>query len=500
VSLTKVTEAAEPPTEGSTAVGRFRRGVTANWQFCVVLGVAAVLRIVVMAGYPPAMFFNDSYNYITDAVTRSADIVRPDGYPLFLVVFEPFRSLALITALQAVMGLAIGAGIYAVLRRRGLPWWGATLPALPVLFDVFEMQLEHMIAADTLFTFCVTAALILLSWWDRPPLAVVAVSGLLIGYATLVRSEGEALAVVLVAGLLARRVGWRRVVAAAIAWVIPVAGYMVWFHAQRGTYSLTQASGTFLYSRVMSFAECSKMNPPANLRVLCDPRPPQERPSSQEYLWSNQTPLAALTGRNNIYRFTPHIEKLTRGFAERAIEAQPLDYGRVVAKDVLRTFAWTRTQSNLEGSGSKFRFENTVTPVPSWVTTSAVNRAAAQRYGGPSLGETSAVRPWSTVLQLYQRVVYLRGPLLFLILLLGAAGTAFGWRRFRAWGWGGLCLLPWLVAVALIVGPAMTAGFSYRYVLAAVPPACLAAGFAFAGRGAGIIGWLREHGMLRSRG
>jgi 4-amino-4-deoxy-L-arabinose transferase-like glycosyltransferase len=110
------------------------------------------------------------------------------------------------------------------------------------------------------------------------------------------------------------------------------------------------------------------------------------------------------------------------------------------------------------------------------------------------------VRPWSALLQLYQRVVYLRGPLLFLIVLLGAAGIASGWRRFSAWGWGGLCLMPWLVAVALIVGPAMTAGFSYRYVLAAVPPACLAAGLAFAGQGGGVTGWLREHGMLRSDG
>jgi hypothetical protein len=36
----------------------------------------------------------------------------------------------------------------------------------------------------------------------------------------------------------------------------------------------------------------------------------------------------------------------------------------------------------------------------------------------------------------------------------------------------------------------MTAGFSYRYVLAAVPPICLAAGLAFSGRGS-LITWLR---------
>ena len=65
-------------------------------------------------------------------------------------------------------------------------------------------------------------------------------------------------------------------------------------------------------------------------------------------------------------------------------------------------------------------------------------------------------------------------------------------------GWGGLALLPWLTGVYLIVAPPMTAGFSYRYVLAAVPAVCLAAGLAFAGRG-NLIGWLRNHGLLKAR-
>jgi hypothetical protein len=103
---------------------------------------------------------------------------------------------------------------------------------------------------------------------------------------------------------------------------------------------------------------------------------------------------------------------------------------------------------------------------------------AEKKFAGPGngLGATKAVDPWASFLQSYQRFVYLRGTLLGIIVLIGAAGVVARWRR-----WGGVGLLPWLVGVLLIVLPPMTAGFSYRYVLAAAPLACLAAGLALAG-------------------
>jgi hypothetical protein len=313
---------------------------------------------------------------------------------------------------------------------------------------------------------------------------------------------GEPLLVLVILGMLLRRMGWQRVVATAVAGVLPILGYMVWFHSFTGKYALDESTGTFLYSRVQSFADCDRMAPSAKLRVLCDPRALKDRPSSQEYLWSNDTPLATLTGDNNVNRFTPQIESLTMKFAERAIEKQPLDYVKVVASDTLRTFRWTRVGTNdtgtssvgnLEGSGSKFRFESTVETVPSWVT--GENAVAARDFGAATAGgsQPSVVQPWSDLLRGYQKVFYLRGPFVFLIAAAGAVGVWLGIRRrtrIAGTGWGGLPLLPWLVGVALIVIPPMTAGFSYRYVLAAVPPLCLAAGLAFCGRGS-LIAWLR---------
>jgi hypothetical protein len=515
-----VTEGAPPVSAWRDAGSGHQRGrvrglrlwpsaiVGANRSFSIIVLAAALLRLIVMLGYPPAMFFNDSYNYMEDAVTKTPDVVRSDGYPLFLSVLLPFHSLTVVTALQALMGLAMGIGIYAVLRRRGLPWWGATIPALPVLFDVFEVQLEHMVAADVLFYALVTLALVLLCWWDRPPLWIAVLAGLATGYATTVRTVGEPLLALVVIGMLLRRMGWQRVLATAVAGVLPILGYMVWFHSSTGKYALDSSTGTFLYSRVQTFADCTRMDPSAQLRVLCDPRALKDRPSSQEYLWSNDTPLATLTGKNNINRFTPQIESLTMKFAERAIEKQPLDYLKVVASDTLRTFRWTRegtndtgTESagNLEGSGSKFRFESTVEPVPDWVTGEVA--VAARDFGAATSGDSqpSVNEPWSLLLRGYQRVFYLRGPFVFLFVLAGAAGVWLGIRRrtrIAGHGWGGLPLLPWLVGVALIVIPPLTAGFSYRYVLAAVPPVCLAAGLAFCGRGS-LVTWAR--GLRRAK-
>ena len=431
-------------------------------------------------------------------------MVRSDGYPLFLYPLLPFHSLNVVTGLQALMGLAIGVGVYAVLRRRGLPWWGATIPALPVLFDVFEVQLEHMIAADVLFYTLVTLVLVLLCWWDRPPLWVALLVGLATGYAATVRTVGEPLLVLVVIGMLLRKMGWRRVVATAVAGLLPILGYVIWFHSYTGKYALDESNGTFLYSRVQRFADCNRMDPSAQLRVLCDPRAVAKRPSSQEYLWSNDTPLATLTGHNNVNRFTPQINSLTMKFAERAIEKQPLDYLKVVASDTLLTFRWTREGTNDTGSSSAGTWRDpgrssasnrppwSESRSPGWVTRSR-QRARGAGLRRRHYGQPRVVQPWSDLLRGYQKVFYLRGPFVFLFVLAGAVGVWLGIRRrtrVPGTGWGGLGLLPWLVGVALIVLPPLTAGFSYRYVLAALPPVCLAAGLAFCGRGS-LITWLR---------
>jgi hypothetical protein len=512
----RVVPGQQPPAgQRGPLITRLIRPAVTHWPFGLVVLAAIAVRIVVILGYPPILWFSDSYNYLQDAVTHIPDEVRPNGYPFFLDLLLPLHSDYPIALLQAAMGIAVGVAIYALLRHRGLPWWGAALAALPVLFDSYELHLEHMITADPLFIFLVTIAVVILCWSDRPSVPVMTVAGLLIGYATLVRSVGEPLLVVVVVAMLARRVGWRRLVALAAAGIVPIGAYLLWFHGTWGQYALTESSGAFLYSRVSTFAECSKMNVPDDLRFLCDPNPPKDRPPAGEYIWAdNDLPVNGQTTYTPLYewspknpdpslRFTATMNAKTRQFAEHAVESQPVAYASAVADDILHTFGWTRQPdpNDYYGNGPTFQFVSGPqmtaqipwyatprhldgTPPGAYCNASCQNndvqarqiQAAEREFAGQGLGFTRAVQPWERLLEAYQRYVYLRGTLLGIIVLIGAAGLVARWRR-----WGGLGLLPWLVGALLMILPPVTAGFSYRYVLAAAPVACLAAGLAFAG-------------------
>jgi hypothetical protein len=489
---------------------RLARTARVHWQFSLVLLAAVCLRIVVVLGYPQIMWFPDSFNYFQDAVTHVPDEVRPNGYPFFLSLLLPLHSMYPVALIQAGMGVVMGVLIYALLRRRGLPWWGGTLAAVPVLFDAFEMQLEHMVTADILFTFLVTVAVVIACWNDRPSITAMVFVGLLTGYATFTRTVGTPLLVVILVCMLLRRVGWRRFAAVTVAGIVPIAAYMMWFNNTYGKYGLTE-SGAFLYSRVSTFVDCSKLTMPTDLKPLCDKTPPNERWPSQEYLWADwekppyywrKTPLMELYGSENAARFTPAASGLMEKFAKHVILAEPVAYARVVRDDFFHTFGWTRQPdpNDWYGNGPEFRFTNTPAQVVWWAcgpvdlkigctksnlptgtgtgdTQAMVLNKQLLDWLGPGAGQTTAVHPWAGFVQWYQSFMYFRGTLLGITLAIGLAGVLARWRR-----WGGISLLPWLTGLALILIPPMTAGFSYRYVVAAVPVICLAAGLAFARR------------------
>jgi hypothetical protein len=92
------------------------------------------------------------------------------------------------------------------------------------------------------------------------------------------------------------------------------------------------------------------------------------------------------------------------------------------------------------------------------------------------------VQPFADWMQFYQRFVYIRGTMLAAALLIGLASIARSWTSGgfgRLRGWGGPALLPWVAAMAMLLVPNVTADFSERYVVPALPVVCIAAAFAF---------------------
>jgi len=441
--------------------------------FILVAIPALLLRADAELGYRWQSWFNDSFSYVRAAVLLQPETQRVSGYPVLLWLLSPFHSLALVTILQHLAGVAVGFLVYWLARERfGARTWIAVLAAVPVLYDGFQIQLEHLIMTDVAFEFLIVVAIsgLLLArdpvGWRR-----AAVAGLLIGVADVIRSAALPLLVVFVVFLLVTSPNWlaraRTAAALLVTCALPVLAYAGWFDASYGQFAMTDSTGVFLYSRVMTFADCPQMgNLTPELRSLCTNVPPSKRPPAEEYIWRAYSPLV----RASSDPFNPVTNKLAEKFAIRAIESQPLDYARAVFDDTWKAFGWPRTPYPDAATYDEYLFGYSSVAVPAYATPSIHGYRSYEAYyvrGNPS---TQVVSPYAGIIRDYQRYVWLPGTVYGLILLIGLAGLVLTWRDR-----GRYALLPWGVSLGMIVVPAATAGFDYRYVLPAVPLACLAA-------------------------
>jgi hypothetical protein len=453
---------------------------------------AVLLRADAELGYRWQAWFNDSFEYLVNTINFNLDPTRVSGYSVLLKILQPFHSFALITILQHLMGLAVAVMVYALARHRfGAPAWLATLAAVPVLYDGFEIQLEHLILSDVPFLFVLTLAMTLLLWDPAgPSTRRSAVIGLLLGLGVVLRSVGEPLLAVFVIYMIIRRFSWRKIAATLVVGLVPAVIYAGAFDLEHGQFAMSDATGVFLYSRVMTFAECSNMSVPVNELWLCSTVPPGQRPIAQDQIWRStaQTPL----DRYPAPKFAPLPNKLAEDFAIRAIEAQPLDYAKAVFGDTWRVFGWQRHVFPNAQTYDEYEFLATAPPIPTW------DRAQLGRYDSYAAAyaqanpATQVVNPFAAIIRYYQEYVWLPGTIYGLILLAGLGGIAAAWRRL-----GGEALLPWAVSLTLIVIPAATAEFDYRYVLPAMPFACLAAVIAFSPGTAGRAGLRRLADAVR---
>jgi hypothetical protein len=131
--------------------------------------------------------------------------------------------------------------------------------------------------------------------------------------------------------------------------------------------------------------------------------------------------------------------------------------------------------------------------IPSWARGHIAGYSSDVAFYGRGNPETHIVQPFAGVMRIYQRYIFLPGTLLGVILIVGLGGVVLAWRRI-----GGPTLLPWGISVALLVIPAATAEFDYRYVLPAVPFACLAVAMTF-GKDTAARNWLDARQARRAR-
>jgi len=484
----------QPDGSGSGPRGsRWRRAASStrelarrNPVFTIALAAAVVPRLVAMLGYQPAILFRmDSFDYLWGAVHLSPNVINLSGYSLFLWLLRPFHSLALVAALQHLMGLGMAVMIYALLRRYGLPGWGATLAATPLLFDPAQLLLEQLIMADVLAgTLTVAALVLLLSGRLSPRRAASA--GLLMGLSVIVRPTVLPLIVLMPLYLLIRRVGWRPMAVTLAAGALPVVAYAGWFDAAQGSFNLTDSNGLFLWSRTMSFARCSVIHPPPDLQPLCpyaQPRSlaiaePVKRPRPSFYLWNRGT----WEWQPPVQQFVPNVSAFTEAknaraqhFAVRAIMAQPFTYAHVVLHETSLPF---RALAN------PWRFPLNTAPNEGYLVRGNMRYATVGMVG--YTGSKGPVRqiernkyaafleqPFVHLMGVYQRLIFLPGPVLGLILVAGLVGLLMPRRRT----WAGALL--WVSAVVVMVLPTAAHEYTYRYLVPAVPLFCVSAALIF---------------------
>jgi hypothetical protein len=452
-----------------------------HWLFGLALAGAVALRVLVMLAFRPITWFGgDSASYLATGLRLIPDPSRVGGYALLLWALRPLHSLALVAAVQHLMGIVIGVLIYLLARRHGLPAWAATLATVPVFFDAYELQLEADAVPDIPFGLLVVIALYLLlrSPGERRPARVVP-AAFLLGVSAILWPVGLVLLVmllvVLLAALAVRRAGVLAVAAAILAGAVPVAGYAAWFDLHEHQFSLTRSDGVYLWSRTMSFANCAVIRPPASEQMLCPPsgREGAQRIASSLYIWSGASPLLRMPGG----RFSARTNTLALHFALRAIAAQPGGYATAVGHDFALSFSWNRPVHPDAGIVDRYQFSDATTVwVPATMRTPGGGTVAGDQaaYDAGPPAPTRAVQPFASWLVSYQRYAYLPGTLLGVILLGGLAAMIV---RRRALGG-----LPWAFAVTILLVPPLVADFDLRYLVPAVPAACLAAALAFAPR------------------
>jgi hypothetical protein len=446
-----------------------------HWLVAVLLLAGLVLRVLAQLAYRPALFYIDTTRYLYSAQGND-----PVGYRLPLRVIAELVNLNAVAAVQHLLGLAMAAGIYVLLVRRGCARWLAALATAPVLLDAYQLQAEQTLMPDVLFEALIVAGIVVLAWRPRGTVWLVLAGGLILGAAAPVRQVGEILIVPALCYVLVAAGGWRRALGHAgllcAAFAVPVLAYCTAAYVATGHFWLSHTGVTTTYGRMAAAADCTTLRLPVSQRALC-PTPAQRKLGIDGLEHSPRSPLRPYYLNEKIRylnRAVPSSEasRLVSAFNSAVLHQQPLRVLRAYGSDVVKLFAPGRTTSPGDTPVARWQFQTRYPYLPH--AGPAFVATAAGRFGG---GRPAVWRPVAGFLRGYQlHGGYTPGPLLALAALLGLAGSLTAARRRAGPGQRQLsraCLL-FFVAGASVLLISDLFEFSWRYQLPALitlPPA-----------------------------
>src|SRR3954466_13233678 len=109
--------------------------VRRHWPFALVLAAGALLRLASEIAYRPALFYSDSWGYLSMAHGKGIVTfapLRPSGYPLILKVLH---ALPVIPVAKDLAGLATATLVFATCRHLNVRRWLAAVGGALVALD-----------------------------------------------------------------------------------------------------------------------------------------------------------------------------------------------------------------------------------------------------------------------------------------------------------------------------------------------------------------------------
>ena len=462
-----------------------------HWLISALLLAGLVLRVLAQIAYRPALLYIDSLKYLYGAWPGN----DPMGYNVVLKGLLLVGNLAMVVAIQHLLGLAMGLLLYLVLSRRGVPRWLAALAAAPVLLDGYELQIEQTIMPDVWFEACIVAGLALLLWRPRPGPRLIVAGGLLLGLSAPFAQVGQILILPALLFVLIIVTGWRRKLimgaALCVAFALPIAGFSMREYIVNGRFSLAPAAGNTIYGRLAESADCATLKLPSYERALCPNRALAVRLGPDGLVHNAASPdktYVAPPGRTHA--------QMTDDFEHQVLVQQPLRVVAGVLGDSVKLFAVGRYTSTGDTPISRWQFQ---TSYPTYGDSIFLGPGGTIKVGlhyassgGPTVvqtltpswgGPAQVSHSLATFLRGYQLDGgYTPGPLLAVATVLGLLGSLAVLRRRlprrrpvpdRQSQLAVACLLVFGTAVAVLLA-SDAFEFSWRYQLPALvtlPPA-----------------------------